>query len=252
MDFEGILRNEDRSDMRTVIGLSIYYLEEIKGQSSVSSSDISDLIDNSRMQKPSPSSIAAYIRHMKDDGIVKKRGRGYILTLSGIEKYKDKVGTADMRRDGVKFIGGIHISDEFYSDLIADINNCYQAGVDEATLILTRKLIENLLIDLLRTKYGHSEGDIDLFYDTENRQFRRFSTLIENIQTNMGDFEYYSDRMDDEIISEIRELKNGGDASAHSIELAPSEEIMEEYQSKANDLADILSYTLNNIRESSN
>lgn len=252
MDFKTILRNTDRSDTREVIGLSIYYLEEERGQNSVTVSNIADLIEESRMQAPSAGSIAAYIRHMLKDGTIKKRDDGYILTLSGLEKYGDNVGDSDRRDEDNKFIHDLHIDDEFYENLVSDINRCYQIGADEATLILTRKLVENLLIDLLRAKYGHSEGNLELFYDTDNRQFRRFSSLIDNLDENMHDFEYYSDRMDSDVVPKIKQLKGGGDASAHSIELAPSEDAMKEYQSKANDLADILSYTLRSIRNTTN
>ena len=248
MGFKTLLRDADRSDMREVIGLSIYYLEEESGQNSVVVSDIVDLIDGSRMQAPSGRSTAAYIRHMLKDGVIKERGDGYILTLSGLEKYRNKTRDSDRKNRKTKFIQEIHIADEFYESLISDINKCYQAGVDEATLVLTRKLVENLLIDILRAKYGHSEGNLELFYDTDTRQFRRFLDLIDNLENNMHDFEYYSDRMDGDVIPKIKQLKVGGDASAHSIEIAPSESAMDEYQSKANDIADILSYTLRSIR----
>lgn len=252
MDFKTLLRNTDRSDTRQVIGKSIYYLEEKRDQNSVTISNIIDLIDESRMQAPSTESVAAHIRYMRRDGMIKNRDGGYILTLSGLEQYEDDTGTSEGRSEDTKFIHGIHIDDEFYESLISDINKSYQVGVDEATLILTRKLVENLLIDLLRAKYGHSEGNLELFYDTDNRQFRRFSSLIENLDQNMHDLEYYSDRMDSDVIPKIKDLKGGGDASAHSIELAPSEDAMKEYQSKANDLADILSYTLRSIRTTNN
>jgi hypothetical protein len=250
MDFKSLLRNTDRTDTREVVGLSIYYLEEEKGQTLVTASDIVDLIDESRMQAPSTSSVAAYIRHMLKDGTIKKRGDGYILTLSGLEKFGENVKQNDRNGKNSNFIQDIHIDDEFYDSLISDINRCYQAGVNEATLVLTRKLVENLLIDLLRAKYGHSDGNIELFYDTDNRQFSRFSSLIDNLDTNIHDFEYYSDRMDRDVIPKIKQLKGGGDASAHSIELSPSENTMDEYQSKANSVVDVLSYTLRNINQS--
>ncbi|TKX84621.1 hypothetical protein EXE43_17910 [Halorubrum sp. SS5] len=251
MDFKTLLRNTDRTDTREVIGRSIYYLEEEKGQDLVTVSDIVDLIDESRMQAPSGSSVAAYIRHMLKDGTIKKRGDGYILTISGIEKFGEETKRSGNKKKGAKFISHTHIDDEFYDSLVSNINRCYQADVNEATLVLTRKLVENLLIDLLRAKYGHSDGNIELFYDTENRQFRRFSRLIDNLETNIHDFEYYSDRMDEDIIPKIKQLKGGGDASAHSIELAPSEDAMHEYRSKANSVVDVLSYTLSNINQGS-
>ena len=46
----------------------------------------------------------------------------------------------------------------------------------QSTTILLRKLFENLLIDLLRTKYGSQK--VEFFYNTEQNRFLEFYQLI--------------------------------------------------------------------------
>ena len=48
-----------------------------------------------------------------------------------------------------QFLDIANVPGTFYPDLVEDINQCYSIGVNDATLILTRKLLENLLIDIL-------------------------------------------------------------------------------------------------------
>jgi len=58
--------------------------------------------------------------------------------------------------------------------------------------------------------------------------------------------------MTENVIPKIRQLKRGGDAIEHSIEIAPYKDAMDEYQSKTNDLTDILLYTLRSIKNTEN
>jgi len=54
------------------------------------------------------------------------------------------------------------ISNKFYSQFINDINKSYQVGLFSVTRILIRVILENLLIDILRTKYGTK--NLDVYY----------------------------------------------------------------------------------------
>jgi len=43
-----------------------------------------------------------------------------------------------------QFLDIANVPGTFYPDLVEDINQCYSIGVNDATLVLTRKLLENL------------------------------------------------------------------------------------------------------------
>jgi len=108
-----------------------------------------------------------------------------------------------------------NVPDDFYRELIRKINISYQFGLYTCTLILIRKLIENLIIDILRNTFGLQR--IELFYDKDHGRFRMLNELIKN-------FKEYKDiyrtivRDIDDIIAKLEELRPYVNASAHSIE----------------------------------
>lgn len=137
-----------------------------------------------------------------------------------------------------EFLSIENVPGTFYPQLIADINSTYRLGVNDAALVLSRKLIENLLIDILRKKYGTDR--LDLYFDTSTKQFENFNTLKENFEENISDFEYYSDTPDSELISLIDEFRHTANRGAHSIELNLTESEMEDYSDKLEMIAQVL------------
>ncbi len=53
-----------------------------------------------------------------------------------------------------KFIGVTWVPDDFYGKLVDEINYLFLSRHLMSTYILIRKLLENLIIDILRKKYG--------------------------------------------------------------------------------------------------
>ncbi len=137
-----------------------------------------------------------------------------------------------------RFLDIDNVPGTFYPDLVEDINQCYRIGVNDATLVLTRKLLENLLIDLLRDQYGKQE--IDLYYLPENRRFRKFSDLITTFEDNLDDFEHLSGGLDSDFINELDAFRQNANAEAHSIETNITEDEMKDYREQARHAVQIL------------
>lgn len=126
----------------------------------------------------------------------------------------------------------------FYPDLVENINRCYSLGIYDATLVLTRKLFENLLIDILREQYGKQE--IHLYYLPDNHRFKKFSTLINNFEDNLSDFQHLSRGLDSDFIDELNAFRQDANAEAHSIETNITEDEMEEYREQARHASRVL------------
>lgn len=126
----------------------------------------------------------------------------------------------------------------FYPGLVEDINQCYSIGVNDATLVLTRKLLENLLIDIIRKQYGKQK--IHLYYLPDNRRFQNFSTLIDNFEDKLDDFQHLSGSLDNDFVDELDAFRQNANAEAHSIETNITETEMEEYQEQARHVAQVL------------
>lgn len=137
-----------------------------------------------------------------------------------------------------QFLDIDNIPGTFYPDLIEDINQCYSIGINDATLVLTRKLLENLLIDILREQYGKQK--IDLYYLPENRRFKNFSKLINNFEENLDDFQHLSGGLDSDFIDELDSFRQDANATTHSIETNITDDEMKEYREQARHASQIL------------
>ena len=65
--------------------------------------------------------------------------------LRTLEHDSDKIAHPQVPTHSEPFLSIDNIPGTFYPDLIKNINNCYQFGINDATLVLTRKLVEKSL-----------------------------------------------------------------------------------------------------------
>jgi hypothetical protein len=144
-----------------------------------------------------------------------------------------------------QFLNINDIPGTFYPDLVENINQCYSAGVNDATLVLTRKLLENLIIDILREEYGKQE--IDLYFRPENKRFENFSTLLNNFKDRLDDFQHLSGGLNNDFIDELDSFRQDANVEAHSIEINITESEIEEYRKQAQHASKLLFRIKNNI-----
>jgi hypothetical protein len=80
-------------------------------------------------------------------------------------------------------------TDTFVRDHILETNKAYTAGCYTAAYILCRKIIENLLTDIIRKKYGYPKREaVELFFDTSRGRTRDFSEILINLRNHAADF----------------------------------------------------------------
>ena len=112
----------------------------------------------------------------------------------------------------------VQFSNEFYEKLRVEINKCYTYGLANAALTLSRKLIENIVIHILRSKYPPSGGtvNLELYYHSSKGRFKNFSELVGVLEDKRSDF-VPDEKLLDDIIKRILELRETANATAHSI-----------------------------------
>lgn len=155
------------------------------------------------------------------------------------------VGVPQVPVHSERFLDIDNIPGTFYPELVDGINQCYRLGIYDATLVLTRKLLENLLIDVLRNRYGTNR--IDLYYHPNNGRFQGFNDLIQNFEDNLSDFEHLSGALDSDFIRELDSFRENANAEAHSIETSLSQDEIEEYRDQASHAARVLIRVNENI-----
>ena len=83
--------------------------------------------------------------------------------------------------------------------------------------ILIRKLFENLIIDILRKKYG--TADISLYYNPNKGRFQDFFILLKNLDSKKDNFHYITTNLDSSQIKKINRYRETGNSGAHSIDV---------------------------------
>jgi hypothetical protein len=110
----------------------------------------------------------------------------------------------------------LEFRDQFYADMVLELNYAYGYGLQRSSEVLFRALMENLLIDMLRDKYTMSQ--VSLFFDTSRRRFHDLSVLIANLRAGLPDFAPYSASIDQNFCDLLNGYRETGNASAHKLE----------------------------------
>lgn len=116
--------------------------------------------------------------------------------------------------------------DDFYKDIIDLINRCYHFRVIPAVFILTRKLLENLIIDILRKKYGMQ--NTGFFFDVDHSKFHSFNTLLQNFQRHSKDFKMINPNLNKEFFKKLNHYRERGNSSAHSLEIFVEKKVIDD------------------------
>lgn len=144
-----------------------------------------------------------------------------------------------------KFVDVTWLPDDFYKRLVEEINLLYVNGLPMSLSILIRKLLENLIIDILRKKYGTAE--LSLYYDTSRGRFHDFSVLLRNLDSKKNDFKYITSELDSSLIRRIDQYRETGNSGAHSIDIDLSIDQISKDKDEINYLVQFLLRILKNI-----
>ena len=124
----------------------------------------------------------------------------------------------------------IDFSDIFYNELRDEINGAYNMGLFTSVMLLSRKLFENHIIDILRVKYPPCvAGNLELYFMTNEGRFQNFTTLLKNIEDRKSDFTV-DEHVIAEIISLIKPFRKSANLNAHSIIIVSNEKGILDFQ----------------------
>lgn len=166
---------------------------------------------------------------------VNNRGRIFTVGLSS-DAPKPVVGIPKMPFLLVDF------EDLLYRDLVSEINVCANAGAPTATYVLCRKLLENLVIDVLRSKFGKTKDGVKLFYEIDRKRFLDFHILIENLNLRKAEFDDV-EKMVEKAVELLRKFRENANSSAHSVYSLSSIADLDEY--KISELIKLLTGLIN-------
>jgi len=102
----------------------------------------------------------------------------------------------------------------FYEPLEREINACYSTKLFNACLLLSRKMIENLLYNLLEYKFPKKA---ELRWNTGKNRPHDFATLIENLDQNKNQFTQEEQSYIDKFLELCKPFRRYANSKAHNI-----------------------------------
>lgn len=241
----------DEAGHKEEVALIIYYLENQAEDETeeVTQANVKEIIRNSR-SRVSTNSVSTYFSRLDSAGwISEANGDCYILTHDGEDHVEDLLadGALEISRDeDERFIDTEAVDDERYEKLIEDINDCYRYRIYDGMMVLTRKLFEDMVFQILKTHYAGKQND--MFYDQENGQHYSFDDLLTNLKDGVPTLRMYSRELEQGVAEEIRELKDKGNSGAHSIRIEFSDEEVEGWADDATRFTNVLYEVLSGAR----
>ncbi|TGC07891.1 hypothetical protein [Methanolobus halotolerans] len=147
------------------------------------------------------------------------------VRINPIYSNQDSFKTTDTRE-----ILHIDMDEEHYNSLKTEINSTFRLGLFISTFLLSKELIENLLIDILRLIFPPtSEENISLYFDISNKDFKDMNNLLHTITEKRT--KLASNGIDiDEILMILERMKSEDRPTSHSKIKIPDREDIQSYR----------------------
>jgi len=108
--------------------------------------------------------------------------------------------------------------DYFISGHINEANKAYTYGCYTASFILTRKIIENLIIDILRKKFPEKscKKNKELYYNIPQQRLHDFGIVLDNLYKKRTEFGIEGKKIIERFIQLVKILKSDANDKTHS------------------------------------
>jgi hypothetical protein len=173
---ENLIRNQSFEDMRKFVHDAISVFAQMRGEFE-------------QKRQPAPKEGNAYVKRAREN-IKENKDRKELLDFT--DKYPQV----------------------FYEKLEEETNLCYTTSLPNACLILSRKLVENLLYEIIETKFPK---EIELRYIVTQGRAQDFSVLVNNIETRIKDFDREQQDLISKLLGLIKPFKRDANSTAHKV-----------------------------------
>lgn len=107
-------------------------------------------------------------------------------------------------------------NDHFKKGHIAELNKAYTHGCYTSVFILARKIVESLVIDILKAQFPENKKENkELYFDTNQGRFKDFDVILKNLKGKKGDFGSENKAVD-RLYGLAKSLKDDANDKTHS------------------------------------
>lgn len=179
----------------------------------------------SRLQKiypkSTPNAVAQIFAMQRGKTIWQKLSAEDRASLPNIEEGKSKVilvnNSTKKKQKFLRTIIKYETVDHFKKGHIDEINNAYTNKCYTSVFILTRKVLENLVIEILTKKFPPTSiQNKELYYDVQKRRFKDFSVILKNLYDKRHDFEPHKVKIIERLYREALKFKDEANDATHS------------------------------------
>lgn len=108
-------------------------------------------------------------------------------------------------------------TDPFQKKHIEEINKAYNCKCYTAVFILCRKVIENLIIDLLIKQFpAKTKKNIELYFDIKRGRLHDFSVILKNLYTKRKSFNLLAVKPIERLYSRVKPFVKDANDQTHS------------------------------------
>lgn len=139
------------------------------------------------------------------------------LTVPPVEIEKSpslKTMKSHKQREQIKTIIQLHTADHFLKRHVDEINRAYSKGCYTCVFVLTRKVLENLIIGILKGKFPNEPG---LFFDLSKSRNQDFSLVLDNLFKKRNDFDADKKKAIERLNQKLKPFKNDANDKVHSL-----------------------------------
>lgn len=111
---------------------------------------------------------------------------------SNIEIAKEKIileTKSEKKSKKMQILIEYETKDHFKKGHIEELNRAYTFSCNTSVFILGRKIVENLIIDILKAKYPEKlKNNKELYFDTNQGRLKDFEVILKNLKSKKADF----------------------------------------------------------------
>ena len=139
---------------------------------------------------------------------------------SNIEMAKEKVILKNKKRGTkekkMQTLIAYETTEHFKKGHIEELNKAYTFGCNTSVFILARKIVENLIIDILKKKYPEKvKINKELYFDTAQGRLKDFEVILKNFKGKKDDFGSENKAVE-RLCDLAKALKNDANNKTHS------------------------------------
>jgi len=168
----------------------------------------------------SPNALAQIFARSKGYSVIRKLSKEDRNTLPNVEFTKPTIKIKQKRskkKEKQLNIIEYETNDYFKKGHIEEINKAYSNGCYTSVHILARKIIENLIREILSKKFPPTKkANKELYFDISQKRFKDFGVILRNLYDKRNDFEPDKIKIVQRLYQKTKGFKDDSNDATHS------------------------------------